>query len=78
MNRLVNGRRLVNVGSISNPLPPDLRASYVMLSAAADGYELEHRRVDYDHDAVIAELRRLRHPAARYIIQHLSGGLQTS
>jgi predicted phosphodiesterase len=78
MNRLVNGRRLVNLGSISNPLPPDLRASYVMLSAAAAGYEIEHRRVDYDHNAVISELRRLRHPASRYIIQHLSGGLQHS
>ena len=61
MNRLVNGKRIVNLGSVSNPLPPDLRASYAILSADAKGYEIEHRRVDYDHDAVIAELRRLRH-----------------
>ncbi|MBP6013384.1 MAG: metallophosphoesterase family protein [Alphaproteobacteria bacterium] len=78
MNRLVNGRRLVNLGSVSNPLPFDLRASYVALSADAGGYEIEHRRVDYNHNAVIAELRRLRHPASRYIVHHLSGGLQES
>jgi predicted phosphodiesterase len=69
----VGGTRVVNVGSVSNPVPPDLRASYVLLNASPSGYRVEHRRVDYDREAVVAALRRLRHPGAAFIIQHLRG-----
>jgi predicted phosphodiesterase len=74
MNRIVGERRLVNLGSVSNPLPDNLKASYCVVSADPAGYEVIHRRVDYDRDVVIREMRRLRHPAARYVIHHLSGG----
>jgi diadenosine tetraphosphatase ApaH/serine/threonine PP2A family protein phosphatase len=67
------GHHLVNLGSVSNPYAPDLRASYVMLSADHKGYALQHRRVDYDRGAVIREIQRLRHPAAGYVIASLSG-----
>ena len=68
-----NRHHLVNLGSVSNPYAPDLRASYVMLTADQRGYTLRHRRVDYDRDAVIREMLRLRHPAASYVIASLSG-----
>jgi predicted phosphodiesterase len=69
----VDGRRVVNLGSVSNPLPPDLRACYVVLRADESGYSLEHRRVDYDREAVIAAVQRLRHPGAEFIIRHMRG-----
>jgi predicted phosphodiesterase len=69
----VGGVRVVNVGSISNPLPPDLRACYVLLEANRSGYQLQHRRVDYNHEAVIVEVRRANHPASNYIISFMRG-----
>jgi predicted phosphodiesterase len=80
---VVGGTRVVNPGSASNPVtrnpyvrgpaPPDLRASYALLHASAGGYTVEHRRVDYDREAVVAALRRLRHPGAAFIIHCLRG-----
>ncbi len=72
-DRTVNGIRMVNQGSVSNPLPPDLRASYVLLEADSAGYHLQHHRVDYDHAAVIDRLQKIRHPHADYIIQYMRG-----
>jgi predicted phosphodiesterase len=69
----VGAYHLVNLGSVSNPYAPDLRASWVLLEADAAGYRIEHRRVDYDHAAVIAEMHALRHPGARYVVRHLAG-----
>lgn len=69
----LNGKHIVNVGSVSNPIPPDLRASYVILEATSGQYRIEHYRVDYDREAVIQELERLHHPGAGYIIGHLRG-----
>ncbi|HVF78884.1 MAG TPA: metallophosphoesterase family protein [Solirubrobacteraceae bacterium] len=45
---------LVNPGSVGMPLDGDHRAAYALLRE--DG-TIEHRRVAYDHHAVIAELR---------------------
>lgn len=73
MDRRVAAGRVVNLGSVSNPLAPDARASYVLLQADAWGYHVEQRRVDYDRDAVIAQLERLRHPGAAFIVRHLRG-----
>ena len=66
--------RAVNLGSVSNPVPPDLRASYVMLDADADGHRVEHRRVAYDRDAVIDAVERLNHhPGRDWVIKHHRG-----
>ena len=73
--RYLDGKHIVNLGSISNPKPPDLRASYVILLADASGYQISHRWVDYDREAVVAELEKIRHPGAEYIIRHLRGTL---
>lgn len=72
----VGGKRIVNVGSVSLPFPPDLRASYVLLTADPAGYTLEHRRVPYDRMAVLAAVQRLRHPGVGYIASLLSGERQ--
>jgi len=73
MDLTVDGVRLVNSGSVSNPYPPDLRASYVMLAADETSTRLQHRRVAYDHQRVIEALQSVNHPAAEYITGHMRG-----
>jgi putative phosphoesterase len=72
-DRTVNNVRVVNLGSVGLPPPIDLRASYSILNADESGYQLERHRVEYDREAVIAELKRLRHPAWEYIANSLHG-----
>jgi diadenosine tetraphosphatase ApaH/serine/threonine PP2A family protein phosphatase len=69
----VDGVHLVNAGPVSNAFPPDLRASYLLLEASGAGYRIRHRRVDYDREAVIGELRRANHPAGGYIVRLMRG-----
>ncbi|MGD8279318.1 MAG: metallophosphoesterase family protein [Gemmatimonadota bacterium] len=64
---------VVNVGSVSNPRAPDLRASYLMLEATSAGVELKPRRVAYDHEAFVASVFRSRHPSADFILAHQRG-----
>jgi predicted phosphodiesterase len=73
LERRVGGVRVVNLGSVSNPMAPDLRASYALLEANASGYRLEHRQVDYDRGAVIEAVRRSRHPAGGFIVSYFLG-----
>ena len=73
-DRLVDERAvLVNPGSVSNPFPPDLRASYAILDCNSKGYTLEHRRADYDHQAVIDAMKSLAHPSEAYITRFMRG-----
>ena len=65
--------RVANLGSVSNPTAPDLRASYVMLDASASGTAIEHRRVAYDHSAFIEAVRSSRHPDAEFILNFQRG-----
>lgn len=73
LERRLDGMHLVNVGSVSNPLPPDLRASYVILEVDESGYRVDFRRADYNREAVIDVLNRIRHPGRDFIIQGLRG-----
>ncbi len=73
--RHVNGVHVFNAGSVSNPFPPDLRASYVLLEADASGFQVNFRRAAYDHQAVIEAVRRV-HPAGDYIIAFQEGRIQ--
>jgi putative phosphoesterase len=70
---LVGDVRVVNPGSVSNPIAPDLRASYAMLHATADGTRVEHRRVSYDRTAFIEAVRKARHPDAEFILDFQRG-----
>jgi predicted phosphodiesterase len=66
-DRRLGRRRAVNLGSVSNPITSDLRATYVVIDDDPAGHVLTHRRVTYDHDAVLAKLERSSHPEARYL-----------
>jgi hypothetical protein len=73
MDRTVEGVRVLNVGSVSNPWAPDLRACWTLLEADQRGYRIEQRRVAYDLDAVLDALRRAGHPTADALAQHFRG-----
>jgi predicted phosphodiesterase len=70
LDRSIGHVRVINPGSISNPVPPDLRASYAIVEATPLEYSVHHRRVAYDYAAVIAAVERSRHPSGAYIISH--------
>jgi predicted phosphodiesterase len=69
----VGGIEVVNLGSVSNPRAPDLRASYVILYASPRETRIEHRRIPYDHGAFIRDVRRTRHPEAEFILSFQRG-----
>lgn len=64
---------LCNLGSVSNPLASDLRASYVILDAGDKGYRLTSRRVPFDLQASIQAFEKLHHPGATYISKYFQG-----
>lgn len=76
-DRTVDGVRVVNVASVSNPMTVDLRASYVLLNATPTGYQLQFRKVEYDRQAAIAAIQQSHHPSGNYIIRHLRGELRS-
>ena len=70
MDRSVDGIRVLNVGSVSNPHAADRRACYAILEATETGYTIEQFRVAYDYQSVIDAIRRSRHPAGEFIARH--------
>ena len=73
LDRTVDGVRAVNLGSVSNPWAPDLRASYVLLDAGATGHEVTARRVDYDRQAVIDGIAASHHPTQEFLTAWFRG-----
>lgn len=69
----IDEKQVVNPGSISNPLDADLRPSYAIIHADKDRHSIEHRRVTYNPEAVVAAINRMRHPGARFIIKRVIG-----
>ena len=72
-DRVVGGVRAVNLGSLSNPITDDLRASYVVVHADRHGHGVEHRRVTYDRDAFLEAVDQSGHPASDYIASFQRG-----
>jgi predicted phosphodiesterase len=67
LDRTVGGVRVVNLGSVSNPVTDDKRAMWTLLDADGDGYRLERRFVEYDREQVIRNLAAVHHPLAGMI-----------
>ena len=65
--------RLINLGSVSNPVGKDLRAKYVILTANETSHTIEPRFVNYDHQAIIDQLEAIGHPSAAFISQFMRG-----
>jgi predicted phosphodiesterase len=73
LDRAAGGVRVVNAGSVGNPVVPGGAATYAFLEADARGYRVEAREVPFDRAAVVAALRRARHPAPDWIAAHYLG-----
>ncbi len=73
LDRTLDDVRVFNLGSVSNPLRERLEASYAILEADEGGYKLQLRYVDYDRDAVIEALKRVKHPTATLLARFLRG-----
>ncbi len=67
MERTVDGVRVINLGSVSNPVTDDKRAMWTLLDADATGYRLERRFVEYDREQVLRNLAAVHHPLAGII-----------
>ncbi|MCP3973450.1 MAG: metallophosphoesterase family protein [bacterium] len=68
--RYIGDRTVVNLGCVSNPVAPDLRASYVILDSTKAGASIHHRRVAYDRRAFVEAVHRSRHPEGDFILSH--------
>ncbi len=73
LDRQVGRIRVVNLGSVSNPITPGLHATYVLLDADEHGYDIQQRRVDYDREAVIKAIEQSRHPVPSFLIGFMRG-----
>lgn len=72
-DRLLGDIRAVNLGSVSNPVTDDLRASYAILHADRHGHRLEHRRVAYDQARFLDSVARSGHPGSDFIASFQRG-----
>jgi predicted phosphodiesterase len=67
LDRRANGTRIVNPGPVSLPPQRDGVARWALVTTQDDGYDVEPRRTPYDIGDVLADLHRVRHPAAAWI-----------
>lgn len=76
LDRTIDQVRVFNLGSISNPMQPRVEASYAILEADTNGYNLQLRTVDYDRQKVIEEIQRVKHPTADFLIKFIRGEMR--
>jgi len=67
LDRTVDGVRVINLGSVSNPPREDKRAMWTLLEADESGYTIERRYAAYDLAAVRERLTRDQVPARDYL-----------
>lgn len=63
------GTRFVTLGSVANSANDDWRAKYAILDADSSGYEVILRRVDFDYDHLITEIKAARHPSEPFLLR---------
>lgn len=66
LDRTVNGVRVWNLGSVSNPNTPDQRAMWTLLEADDEGYTLTRQFAEYDIPTMLAALDASQHPTRSY------------
>jgi predicted phosphodiesterase len=73
--RRVNGKHILNPGSVGNPVGGEVVARYAILEANESGYQIEFCQTSYDVEAAIAQLDTFHHPAPDYIRRFYKGGI---
>lgn len=71
-DRVAGGIRALNPGSTGLPRTCGT-ANWLLLEDDGDNLTVEHRRVPFDVEAVVADLRRRRHPNAEFVASVLTG-----
>lgn len=71
-DRLVDGIRALNPGSVGIPRTPGA-AGWLLLDDDGDVLSVTHRSVPFDVDAVVSDLQRRRHPNTEFIASVLMG-----
>jgi predicted phosphodiesterase len=71
--RRVNGKLIINAGSIGNPVGEEVFASYVTLEADENGYRYQFHKTYYDVEAALAQLTKINHPSPNYISRFYKG-----
>lgn len=72
--RYLNGRAIVNTGSVGLPFDGDPRASYAVIEAEGPDYSISIRRVRYDMEDAIRAFEGSGHPFADSVITALRAG----
>ncbi|MCP4359200.1 MAG: metallophosphoesterase family protein [Chloroflexi bacterium] len=67
VERHVDGRHLVNPGSLSNPNTADKRANYILLHADPNGYTITYRQAAYDWQALLRQAEQIHYPSAPFL-----------
>jgi predicted phosphodiesterase len=73
IDRVVDGVRVVNPGSVSNPPDGGETAHWILLEADAAGYTLTRRAVTWDLREMLDRLRESGHPDPSHIVAFWSG-----
>jgi len=71
-DRIVDGIRALNPGSAGLPRAAGI-TSWLLLEDDGDFLAVSHRRVPFDVDAVVSDMRRRRHPNTEFISSVLTG-----
>jgi diadenosine tetraphosphatase ApaH/serine/threonine PP2A family protein phosphatase len=79
VNRVVAGRRVVNVGSVGLPFDGCPSANYALVHLRPAGdYQVDFRRVAYDVEGVVSQLIARNHPATEVQAYNLRTALPIS
>ena len=66
-DRTVDGRHLLNPGSVSNPSTVDKRATYMLLAADEDGYKVSVHYVAYDWQHYLQQAKDVHFPGESFL-----------
>jgi hypothetical protein len=64
---------VINLGSVSNPVVPDLYATYVLHMAQKNAHRIVNRQVLYDRIAVLQQIKNVAYPSARFLTNVMNG-----
>ena len=71
--RCIDDKHIVNPGCIGKPITTNPNATYTLLTADEKGYVITQHQVEYDMNAVIADLYSKRYPGADYMAHFYRG-----
>lgn len=72
--RFLNGKCIVNIGSVGLPFDGLPKASYALVEVDQDNFQLGIRRVAYDVERVVEQYRKADYPNADLMIQIVRNG----